>query len=126
MKYYRNKKTGTVYVRMVPGHGGYCTVTTMKGSTFVTRISNVEEIANDSVVNHTELPTLDVTDLAQHLQKLDFKGKFALASRLIPTVDLGTHLIVGILAGDEVHEIIFPKNAIRDFTKNVENFLEVK
>jgi len=126
MRYYRNKKTGTVYVRMVPGHGGYCTVTTMKGSTFVTRISNLEEVPNDSIVNTTELEQLDVTQLMGHLQKLNFEGKFALASRLLPTVDLGTHLIVAIVAGDEVHEVIFAKNALRDFTKNVEKFLEVK
>lgn len=124
MKLYRHKSTGTVYTRVVPGHGGYCTVTTMKGSSFVTRLDNVEEVPNDDIVNSTELTPLDVTELIKYLGKLEFEGKFALASRMIPTVDLGTHLVVAIIAGDEAHEVIFPKNAIKDFVQNVSKFLE--
>lgn len=124
MKLYRHKSTGTIYTRVVPGHGGYCHVTTMNGSTFVTRLDNVEEVANDSILNETQLQQLDVTELVNYLGKLNFEGKFALASRMIPTVDLGTHMIVAILAGDESHEVIFAKNAIKDFVQNVSKFLD--
>jgi hypothetical protein len=42
-KKYRNKKTGTVYVSVVPEFGGLVTVTTEAGSTYIVRASSLEE-----------------------------------------------------------------------------------